>query len=96
MTVYLVGQIDITDRETYSRYEAGFLDVFSQFNGEFVAVDDDPLVLEGEKNYTRSVIVRFPDRDSALAWYRSDAYQELAAFRWQASSASISVIEALA
>jgi uncharacterized protein (DUF1330 family) len=95
VSVYLVAHIDITDRDTYSQYEEGFLDVFAQFNGEFVAVDDDAMALEGEENFTRCVIVRFPDRESALAWYRSDAYQEIAAIRWAASTASITIIQAL-
>ncbi|MGB0114781.1 MAG: DUF1330 domain-containing protein [Ilumatobacteraceae bacterium] len=96
MATYLVGHIDITDREGYRAYEAGFFEVFSQFDGELVAVDDDPMAIEGDQHFTRSVIIRFPDRDSALAWYRSDAYQELAAIRWSTSSGAITLIEALA
>ncbi len=72
------------------------IEIFRQYDGEFLAVDDDPLVLEGEKDYTLTVLVRFPDRAGALAWFRSDAYQELAAIRWSASSAEISLIEGLA
>jgi uncharacterized protein (DUF1330 family) len=93
MTVYIVGHIDITDPVVYSGYEAGFGEIFRQYHGEFLAVDDDPLMLEGAKRHTRSVLVRFPDRAAALAWFRSDAYQELAAIRWAASTAEISLIE---
>lgn len=95
MTVYIVGHIDITDPETYAGYEAGFGGIFSQYDGEFLAVDDDPLVLEGAKRHTRSVLVRFPDRAAALAWFRSDAYQALAAIRWAASTAEINLIEGI-
>jgi len=35
MSVYIVAQITIHDREEYGRYESGFLDVFQQFSGEF-------------------------------------------------------------
>lgn len=93
MTVYIVGHIDIADPETYAGYEAGFGEIFRQYEGEFLAVDDDSLMLEGAKRHTRSVLVRFPDRAAALAWFRSDAYQELAAIRWSASTAEISLIE---
>ncbi len=92
MTVYIVGHIDITDSETYAGYEAGFREIFEQYNGEFLAVDDDPTMLEGDKRHTRTVLIRFPDRAGALAWFRSDAYQALAAIRWQSSTAEISVI----
>lgn len=93
MTVYIVGHIDITDPETYAGYEAGFSEIFRQYDGEFLAVDDDSLMLEGDKNHTRTVLVRFPSRAGALAWFQSDAYQELAAIRWRASTAEISLIE---
>lgn len=93
MTVYLVGHIDITDPETYAGYEEGFREIFERYDGEFLAVDDDPLMLEGDKRHTRSVLVRFPDRVGALAWFESDEYQELAAIRWRASTAEISLIE---
>lgn len=93
MTVYLVGHIDITDPETYAGYEAGFSEIFERYDGEFLSVDDDPLMLEGDKRHTRTVLVRFPDRAGALAWFGSDDYQALAAIRWRSSSAEISLIE---
>jgi len=93
MTVYIVGHIDITDPETYAGYEEGFREIFQQYDGEFLAVDDDPLMLEGDKRHTRTVLVRFPDRAGALAWFQSAAYQELATIRWRASTADISLIE---
>lgn len=93
VSVYIVGHIKITDRETYAGYEAGFGEIFQRYDGEFLAVDDDVLMLEGDNRHTRTVLVRFPDRAAALAWFQSDAYQELAAIRWSASTAEISLIE---
>lgn len=93
MTVYIVGHIDITDRETYAGYEAGFREIFERYDGEVLAVDDDSMMLEGKKRHTRSVIVRFPERAAALAWFHSEAYQELAAIRWRSSTAEINLIE---
>lgn len=95
MTAYIVGHIDITDPETYAGYESGFREIFERYDGEFLAVDDDPLMLEGDKRHTRTVLVRFPDRAGAMAWFQSSEYQELAAIRWRASTAEISVIEGL-
>lgn len=93
MTVYIVGHIDITDRATYTGYEAGFRDIFQRYDGEVLAVDDDVTMLEGDKRHTRTVLVRFPTRAGALAWFHSDAYQELAVIRWQSSTAEISLID---
>lgn len=93
MAVYIVGHIDIEDRMGYAEYEAGFAEVFSAHKGEVLAVDDEPLTLEGEGRGNRCVILRFPDRAAALAWYNSPEYQRLAAIRWNASSALITLVE---
>ena len=86
MRVYLVGNIDIHDREGYSKYEAGFMEVFQKFNGKLLAVDENQKTIEGEWPATRTVIIEFPSKDDAMAWYESDAYQNLKQHRLDASS----------
>jgi uncharacterized protein (DUF1330 family) len=89
MSVYIMARIAIEDPEEYGRYQAGFLDVFSRFEGELLAVSDEPQVIEGEWTHTRAVLIRFPDADEARRWYESPEYQALAKHRWNASKASI-------
>ena len=81
MSVYLVAQINIHDRDRYAQYEAGFMDVFAQYGGEILAVDEAPAVLEGQRSRTRTVLVRFADDAAAGSWYDSEAYRELAHHR---------------
>jgi len=86
MTVYVAGHITITDREEYAKYEAGFIDVFSQFAGQILAVDETPTTLEGTWAATRFVLLSFPSEDAVWAWYKSDGYQEIVKHRFAASS----------
>tara|TARA_R110002072_G_scaffold5527_5_gene35371 strand:- start:10613 stop:10903 length:291 start_codon:yes stop_codon:yes gene_type:complete len=95
MSHYLIAQIDIVDRETYAKYEAGFMDIFSRFDGTVLSVDEAPKLLEGSWAYTRTVLISFPSEQQALDWYQSDDYQELAKFRFAASSANIAMIKGL-
>ncbi len=85
MSAYLIAQISITDRTAYSAYEDGFMEIFQRFKGKMLAVDEKPDVLEGEWPCTRTVLVEFPSKEEALAWYRSDDYQALAQHRFSAS-----------
>lgn len=89
MSFYLVGQIDIVDREGYSAYEAGFGEIFSRYQGSVLAVDEQPKLLEGSWPYTRTVLIQFPSEEDAMAWYQSDEYQALAKHRFNSSSANI-------
>ena len=95
MSVYLIAQINIHNRDRCGQYEAGFMEIFSQYGGEMLAVDETPTVLEGQWSHTRTVLIRFVDTVSADAWYKSDAYQELARHRWEASVADVALLQGL-
>ena len=95
MSVYLIANLNINDRERYAQYEAGFMDIFNQHNGKLLAVDENQEILEGDYDCTRTVIVEFPSHDDAKAWYESEAYQELAAHRWASSDGSVILIQGL-
>ena len=40
MAVYVVALLDITDRDRYAQYEAGFMAVFRKHGGRMLAVDE--------------------------------------------------------
>ncbi len=96
MTTYIIAQINIKDRNEYAKYEAGFAEIFSRYNGQMLAVDESPTIVEGTWDFTRTVIIQFPSKDDADAWYRSEEYQGLAQHRFNASTANITFIEGLA
>ncbi|MEM7097497.1 MAG: DUF1330 domain-containing protein [Pseudomonadota bacterium] len=89
MPCYIVALINIHDRDTYSKYEAGFMDVFEQFNGTMLSVDEEPQVIEGDWSWTRTVLISFPSNADAQAWYQSAAYQEIAKHRYAASNSQV-------
>ena len=95
MAVYIIAQLEINDREEYGKYEAGFFEIFSKYPGEFLVVSEDPVILEGDWPYTRTVVLRFPSAEDALNWYKSDEYQALAQRRLRASAANLIMVEAL-
>ena len=81
MTAYFVAQIRIDDPAEYQRYLDACDAVFARFNGEYLAVDPAPTVLEGDWPYTRSVLIRFPSEADLLAWYNSPDYQAIVVHR---------------
>ena len=54
-----------------------------------------PLVLEGVWSGTRTVILSFRHKEEALAWYNSRDRQELAKFRFDASSGDVVIVEGI-
>jgi uncharacterized protein (DUF1330 family) len=80
-----MANIRIKDQEEYQKYLASAGEVFSKYNGVYLAVDDQPEVLEGNWDYTRAVLIRFDHPEDFHAWYRSEAYQEILQHRLLAS-----------
>ena len=94
MTVYILSRLTIHDRAEYEKYEQQFDDVFSNFNGTLLSVDEDPIVLAGEWNATRSVLLEFPSKEDAFAWMQSDAYQAISKHRNAGSTLSSILVKA--
>jgi uncharacterized protein (DUF1330 family) len=78
MSVYVIAQISITDREAYNRYQSRFLDVFRQFKGQLLAAEENPEIIEGVWEREKVILMRFPDKESFEEWAFSPAYQEIA------------------
>jgi uncharacterized protein (DUF1330 family) len=95
MSSYFVALVTIHDPAGYERYLAGFDDIFARYEGQVVAVDDNPGVLEGQWPGQRTVVIRFPDEKELRRWYESPEYQQLARHRKEASVASIAVVRGL-
>ena len=95
MAHYLIAQIDIKNREGYAEYEAGFMDVFTSYKGKLLSVDENVSLLEGQWPATRTVLIEFPSKEEALAWYESEEYQSLAKHRFAASTSDIAIISGL-
>ncbi|MEQ8299220.1 MAG: DUF1330 domain-containing protein [Hyphomonas sp.] len=93
MAAYIVAQITITDRQIYGKYEAGFMDVFTRYDGRLLSVEENAHVLEGDWSCTRTVLAEFPSKEIALAWYNCAEYQALAPYRHKGSTSKIAVLE---
>ncbi len=93
MSVYFIANIHIHDDGEYEKYRKDVDEVFSRYRGEYLALDDAPVVLEGDWDYTRAVLIRFPDREALDAWYFSPEYQRILQHRLKGARCDTIVIE---
>ena len=89
MSCYFIAQLKIHDKLGYKKYLNGFDRIFKKYGGEIIAVDENPLILEGEWNYSRFVIIRFSNEEKAGKWYHSPEYQSLLQHRLNASTGPV-------
>lgn len=85
MSVYFLVNIRIKDEQEYQLYLDRAEDIFSRYNGSYLAVDKQPDVIEGKWEYSRAVLIQFEDKADFKAWYQSADYQEILQYRLSAS-----------
>ncbi|MBZ7926182.1 DUF1330 domain-containing protein [Ensifer adhaerens] len=87
MPAYFVCTMTIHDPDTYRKYTALTPPTLARYGGKFLTRGDAVETVEGGPAFAeRMVLLEFPDRDAALAWYRDADYQSAAEFRRLASS----------
>jgi uncharacterized protein (DUF1330 family) len=93
MSVYVIAQISITDRDRYNKYQARFLEVFAKFKGQLLAADENPQVVEGTWEKEKVVLMKFPDKESFEAWAFSPEYREIAKDRKAGSDGVVLLVK---
>lgn len=87
MPAYFVCTMTIHDQGTYRKYTALTPATLEKHGGKFLTRGDTVETIEGGPDFTeRMVILEFPDREAALAWYHGADYQSAAEFRRLAST----------
>jgi len=93
MSVYFMANIRINNDQEYQLYLDRSEEIFALYKGTYLAVDNTPIVLEGEWNYSRAVLIRFDTQEDLDAWYRSDEYQEILKHRLLGSECDTILIQ---
>jgi len=93
MAAYVVLRLTINDQEAFGAYVAKAEPSLEAAGGEFVFRGQVSDELEGSSDHPLTAVLKFADRDAALAWYNSAEYQEAVALRQAASDAVVVVYE---
>jgi uncharacterized protein (DUF1330 family) len=76
MSAYVIVEATVRDEGARDRYGSQIGPVLEEFGAEILAFGPWRLMF-GEPAFTNGMIIRFPDRETALTWYNSPAYQAL-------------------
>jgi uncharacterized protein (DUF1330 family) len=94
MAAYIIVQENLTgDQAPFEEYRRHVIASFEPFGGKFLARGGKLTVLEGEWPYERSVILEFPSREKAEAWYHSPAYQKILPLRLKCMSSNFIIMD---
>ncbi len=80
MSDYVIVEATVLDEESRRSYASQAEQLLREFRAEVIAFGPWQ-VLSGEPAFNNGMIIRFPDNETALAWYQSPAYQSLLEIR---------------
>ncbi|MBU3894150.1 DUF1330 domain-containing protein [Serratia rubidaea] len=94
MPAYWIAHVTVTDPQRYQAYMAAAPEAFRQYNARFLARGEQAESLEGAP-FTKHVLIEFDDYQSALACYRSEAYQRAKQARTGCAEVMITIVDGL-
>ena len=92
MVAYLIARINVTDPEDYKAYSSQTVALAEEYGGRFLAKGGTQTQVEGISP-DRHVIIEFPDHQTALDWYNSDAYQRILPIATSSSTRDIVIVD---
>ena len=93
MPAYVIAQIEITDPTTFEDYRRQVPATLAPYGGRFVVRGGAHETLEGTWQPKRMVVLEFPDRASAKAWWSSQEYAPAKAQRQRSANTDLIVID---
>lgn len=95
MSYYFIASIKINNPADYEKYLDSVDEIFSKYKGEYLAVDSNPVVLEGNWDYTKSVVIKFMSKQDFHDWYYSEDYQRILKYRLDSATCDTILVEGL-
>jgi uncharacterized protein (DUF1330 family) len=93
MKYYAVAEIEITDRSWVSAYVKNVTQLVEQYGGRYLARTTTLEQLEGERPRPQVLlIIEWPSKEAAKAFYECDAYQPYLQSRKQGSKSEFFLV----
>ncbi len=78
---FAIFNIQINNSESYKEYVERVKPIAEKFGGEYLVRGGENQVVEGNWQYPRTVVIKFPSYEKALDWYNSDEYKPIRQIR---------------
>ena len=95
MPAYLHCDIEVTDPEAYEEYRQKAPALIAAHGGRYLVRGGATVLLEGDREPRRQVLLEFPTMADLQAFYDDPAYQPLKALRQRVSRGNLVAFEGL-
>ncbi len=95
MPAYLISDVAVKDAEAFQAYRTRAAASVGQHGGRYLVRGGPIDTLEGSWTPATIIVVEFPDIERARAWYRSPEYASALAFRDEALSRNLVLVDGI-
>ena len=92
---YVIAQLKVTNPENYKVYVEKVTPLVKKFGGEFLVRAGEFQIFDGETNFPRIIILKFPTYEKALEWYNSEEYKPIKQIRLDNSEGTNIIIKGI-
>ncbi|MCC6534147.1 MAG: DUF1330 domain-containing protein [Burkholderiales bacterium] len=93
MPAYVIAEVEVIDRDAYEDYRGRVPATLAAYGGRFIVRGGTSETLEGAWSPQRVVVIEFPDRASAKAWWASEQYAGAKALRQRSARTELIVVD---
>jgi uncharacterized protein (DUF1330 family) len=93
VAAYLVANYRITNPEAYAAYPPAVIPTLLAHGAEVLVADYASEVLEGQPSSV-TIVLKFPSKEAARAWYDSPEYREIVGLRTDNSEGFVLLTDA--
>jgi len=93
MPAYLLANIRVHDAERYQEYLASVPSLIARHGGKYRVRGGAAVVIEGDWTPGRFVIIEFPDRAAAIAFYDDPDYAPYRTLRQSLTDSNVIIVD---
>ncbi len=93
MPAYIIVEIDIHDTTQYEEYKKLTPASLLPFQGKFIVRGGETELLEGDSEPKRIVVLEFPSKELAKAWWSSNEYAPAKELRQRIATTRMIIIK---
>ena len=93
MPAYVIIEVEVLDRETYSRYVGQVRDVIERHGGRYLARGGKVIAMSGNWNPERVILIEFDSAEQARECFASPEYKAIAPLRERSTRTKAVIVE---
>jgi len=93
MAAYVIVTETVHDQATFDAYRKQVMATLAPFDAKFLVRGGKLTIHEGKWPHAITIVIEFPSRAAAEAWYGSDEYKKIISLRHKSSVGNLIIVD---